>query len=257
MIASEKDSMNTLRIQLRGFTLVEILIAAVVLSLFMTGLFSLFRSGQKASGQAFWIQKVSGSLRNTTRHISQTVQKSSYPSTFVYPGDIKENTGNDFRLHYSWRGTLFATQSASVTVPGNMGTQFLRFVESFPEKQGFAVNSGASLTYHIYSLSAQGRLIYHRFEEVVGGSNPPLYNELSVLTRPTVPPAGAVTMQAQELSEDVESITVSGSNALSTAPSILVDITCRFPRGDTRRSEQAVVVPNVQALMHSSADVNW
>ena len=249
--------MNTLRLKLRGFTLTEVLIASAVMSLFMAGLFALFRSGQNASGQAFWIQKVSGSLRNTTRHISQTVQKSSYPSTFVFPGDIKENTGNDFRLHYSWRGTLFATQSASVGAPGPMGTQFLRFVESFPEKQGFDVNRSASLTYHIYSLSSQGKLYYHRFEEVVGASTPPAYNELSGLTRPTIPPGGAIGMQAQELIQDVESVTVAAGNAVATAPSILVEVTCRYPRGETRRSEQAVVVPNVQALMHPSSDAGW
>ncbi len=241
----------------RGFTLVEVLIASAVFSLFMAGLFLLFRSGQNASAQAFWIQRISGSLRNTTRHISQTVQKSSYPSTIVFPGNILENTGNDFRLHFTSRGTLFATQSISVPAPGPLGTQFLRFVESFPEKQGFNVNNAASLTYHIYSLSSQGKIYYHRYDENPGQSLPPAYNQLSTIARPTIPPAGATLRQAQELIDNVESVAVSVPTTTATAPSVLVDITCRYPRGDTRRSEQAVVVPNVQAMVHPAGDPGW
>jgi Tfp pilus assembly protein PilV len=239
----------------RGFTLTEIMIAFGMFSLFLIGLFSLYRSAQTASSTAFWLQNIATGLRNATRHISSKVQKSSYPSTLVYPSNIIENSRPDFRLHYSSRGRLTPSICRTTTQKTDVGTQFLRFTESYPEKQGFQETTPASLTYHIYSLTKAGLMMYHRFEETIT-STPPDYMNGSGISRPTVPPPFATLVESVELVSDVEAIQIGLQDNAATATPLLVEISCLNPRGQTRRSESSAVVPNVGVVAHP-VETDW
>lgn len=237
-----------------GFTLTEIIVAGAVLLLFFVAVFGLVSSGQKAGGQAFWLQKTTAGLRNTARHITQGLQRSSRPSTIVFPGEIIEPLDSDhsFKVHYSPRGTLFATQSLDIADTTSPGTHFLRFTEATPEKQGFAANTPGEAKYHIYSLTRRGQLLYHRYDETFPATTSPLY--IRSLTRATIPPATTVAAAiAQCLLEDVESIEISCPPGTASTSPVILNIMCKDPRGHTRRKEQIVGVPNAPAISHADA----
>lgn len=222
-------------------TLTELMIATVVLSLFLGGIFYLVRGGQNAGSQAFWLQKTIAGLRNTTRHISQTVQRSSYPSTIVFPDDIVENESPDFEIKYIT--SLYATESAVVAGLNTPGTVFLRFVESTPERIGGSNPGQGLLHFHVYSLTSTGRLLYHKYDQPIPPTAAPLY--VSTISQSSIP--GGAAIVRSEILTDVESIFISASNPEARKSSIEVTITCAYPRGHTRRSEKALVVGNVLA----------
>ena len=227
-----------------GFTLIEIIIASGVLALFMTGLFSLYSGGQKMSGQAFWIQTTTNNLRSTCRTITSIIKKSSYPSVLTFPGSIDERETNDFSLQYYSGGRLFATETVDVSNRAALGSKIFLITESTPAKIGYGTDKAASLTYHIISLSRNGQLRYHRFNEVVTG------NQVNTLSRPTIPPSSANQTYSSVIVEDVESV---NCIAPSTGKGpFQIEITCKYPRGRTRRVEAAVGTPNVDLLARPS-----
>jgi hypothetical protein len=242
-----------------GFTLTEIVVATGTLMLFLAGVFTLFRGGQSAGSQAFWLQKTITGLRNTSRHITQHVQRATFPSTIVFPGRIIENTNDDYWLHVSSRGTLFATQSIAVAGRTAPGRQFLRFVESVPERRGFgssADDTPGQLKFHIYSLTRDGRLLYHRFDETLPLTNPGANYMLGIF-RPQVPPLGLSPTVSQELLTDVESVRFALHDETASTTPVVIDLTCAYPRGHTRRNERIVAVPNVTSLFHDPVDPAW
>jgi hypothetical protein len=141
----------------------------------------------------------------------------------------------------------------ATTQKTEVGTQFLRFTESYPEKQGFQETTPASLTYHIYSLTKAGLLMYHRFEETVT-STPDDY--MKGVPRPAVPPPFATLVESAELVSDVEAVQIGLQDNAATATPLLVEISCLYPRGQTRRSEAAAVVPNVGVVAHA-VEADW
>lgn len=236
-----------------AFTLIEILIGTVALTLFMAGLFSLYSGGQKLGSQSFWTQQTVNRLRNACRHISDNVKKSSYPSTIIYPGNVIENTSSDFRLKFNAREVTCATEA--VNVAGNaLGTYLFQFAESTPERQRFDTDTPATIRYHIYSLSREGRLLYHLFTENAVVTVAPDY--VRSLARATFPPPAAVLERNSVIAEDVESVSIKPQQENMVAP-ITVSITCRYPRGDTRRVEEATVVPNVANFKQPSGAGTW
>jgi len=232
----------------RAFTLTEVIVATGILSLFLAGMFSLFSSGQSASSAAFWLQKTATALRNTTRHVSDRVQKSSYPSTLVYPGKIAENTRPDFCLHVNQAGSLKAVDCLAVESKTSMATKILWFTESLPEKRGFESEVSAFLTYHVYSLSKGGQFLYHRFQETIPLSDPSS-GYISGLSRPAIPPPSATLVESKELVTDVDHVDVGIQSATATGTPVTVEIGCLYPRGKTTRLDRLTVVPNVAAVV--------
>ncbi|MBI3037896.1 prepilin-type N-terminal cleavage/methylation domain-containing protein [bacterium] len=231
-----------------GFTLIEVMIAFGVLSLFSMGVFALYRSGQNASSQTFWLQKEMAELRNTTRHIAAAAQKSSYPSTICFPGEIIDNEDDQFKFHYSSRGTLTSALSASVSGKSSPGTHFLRFAESLPEKQGFQTDDRqAILTFHIYSLTKDSRVLYHKYRQTIPTTSTPNY--IKGVSIPTVP--SGTMVESLELAGDIESVTITAQQpADSGLPKISIEFNALYPRGQTRRTERVMAIPNVPGFPH-------
>ncbi|RCK80196.1 MAG: hypothetical protein OZSIB_3378 [Candidatus Ozemobacter sibiricus] len=230
----------------RAITITELVIATGLLTLLLGGLFALYSGGQSASGTAFWMQKTATALRNTARHLSQKVQQSSYPSTLVYPSKIIENTSEDFRLRVNENGTLLATACLAVASKNEVATKLIWFVEALPERRGFDPEVPAQLTYHIYSLSRAGKILYHRFQETIAFTSPPDY--MKGVPLPDIPPPTAALQEAQELIEDVELVRVGIQEAVATGTPVFLEIHCKYPRGYTRRGDTITVVPNVAAV---------
>lgn len=225
----------------KGFTFVEILIGAVVLTLFMAGLFALFSGGNRISSQTLWIQTTVNQLKLAARQINDAIKKGTYPSSIVFPGQLIEQATEDFFINY-YSDQLFATQTVSLASPQSPATSFLVITESAPAKTGFAVgvNSDAQIIYHIFSLSNDGGLHYHEFIESVSGDN------ISSLSRASIPPAGASLRKYTNLVKDVESVTCIPQNPADDMSPLGVMISTRYPRGSTSRSETAIGTPNVR-----------
>lgn len=238
----------------KAFTLIEILIGAGVLSLFLAGAFSLFFGGQRMGSNAFWTQQVINRLRNACRHVSDNVKKSSYPSTIIYPGQVFENTGNDFRLQYNSKSLIYATETADIAGIAAPGTYLFQFPECIPEKRMFDSDTNGTIRYHIYSLCKKGKLLYHMYEETNISTMPSDYAK--ALSKPTFPPAGAARIRVQVIADDVESVSINPQVENEISP-ITISITCKYPKGETRRTEQATIVPNIHNYKKNSGSGNW
>jgi len=66
-----------------GVTLVEILIAVILLSLLFASANSVMTYSRRETEKGFWIQQAITQLRNTTRAISMKMKQTSYPSTLI------------------------------------------------------------------------------------------------------------------------------------------------------------------------------
>ncbi|HNX74855.1 MAG TPA: prepilin-type N-terminal cleavage/methylation domain-containing protein [Candidatus Rifleibacterium sp.] len=64
-----------------AFTLVEVLIACVVMALFMTAVYQLFIGGSKTAGRAQWVSGTVDQMRNTLSLLSREIRSSTYPTT--------------------------------------------------------------------------------------------------------------------------------------------------------------------------------
>ncbi len=223
------------------------IVACGVLGLFLTGLFSLWRTGQNTSNQGFWLQKTINELRNTSKHLSMTLQKSSYPSTIVFPGNIVEQVHDDFKIHFTQGGTLFATQAIDLSGKERPGTYFLTFVESVPEKQGFNPAEQGRVNFNVYSLTKSGVLLYHRFRAEVPFTVPPDYIKKISFSR-LFKDGSAPMAEAIELATDVEWVRIELLPSHENKIPIAVDISCAYPRGKTRRLERIVATPNVGVI---------
>lgn len=237
-----------------GFTLIEVVIASAVLTLFLGGLFSLYSGGQRLGSQSFWTQQTINRLRNACRHISDNIKKSTYPSTIIFPGNVIENTSNDFRLKFNGQETVFATDTVAVAGAANPGRYLFQFAECTPERQRFEADTPGVIRYHVYSLSMEGKLLYHLYSETNVVTVSPDY--VRSLNRPTFPPAAAVLERNSIIAEDVESVTIRPQQENQVSP-ITISITCRYPRGETRRIEEATAVPNVANLKQAAGTGTW
>lgn len=237
-----------------AFTLIEIVIASGVLTLFLGGLFSLYSGGQRLGSQSFWTQQTVNKLRNACRQMSDNIKKSSYPSTIIFPGNVIENTSNDFRLKFNGQGTILSADAVAVAGAANPGRYIMQFVECTPERQRFEADTPGVIKYHIYSLSREGKLLYHLFAENAIVTAAPDY--IKALTRATFPPAGAVLERNTIIAEDVESITITPQQENAVSP-ITISITCRYPKGETRRVEEATAVPNVANFKQAAGAGTW
>lgn len=238
----------------KAFTLPEILIAAGVLTLFLGGVFSIFFGGQRMGSNAYWTQHAINRLRNACRHISDSVKKSSYPSTIIYPGQVFENTNDEFKLQFTSRTLTYATQTSSISGKSSPGTYLLAFPESKPEKQMFETNSPGIIRYHVYSLANNGKLLHHLYENNSLTTTSPDFAR--GITISGFPPAGTTMIKATVIAEDVESVSISPQAENVVSP-ISLAITCKYPRGETRRTEQATIVPNIANIKKTAGSGNW
>ena len=70
----------------RGFTLVELLIAISILSMFLFYVYRLFIGGQKVAGKSQWIGMIVDQQRNATQQLNIQLKSTSYPTTLLPDG---------------------------------------------------------------------------------------------------------------------------------------------------------------------------
>jgi hypothetical protein len=118
----------------------------------------------------------------------------------------------------------------------------------------FEEDTPGTIRYHIYSMTNRGLLLYHLFEEDNIVTTGPDYAK--GLSRGTIPPAGANLIRSSVIAEDVESVKIEPQNEGQTTP-ITISITCRYVRGNTRRTEATTAVPNISNIKQNFGTGNW
>lgn len=125
--------MKNLKKSKRAFTLVEVLIACVVMAMFMTGVYQLFIGGSKTAGRAQWISGTVDQMRNTLSYISRDIRSATYPTTlfsdtFYDPcdnSDISVPAQFYLRIH---------KDGAPIPVPASGELKVMSWVVCEPEK---------------------------------------------------------------------------------------------------------------------------
>jgi len=117
----------------RAFTLVEVLIACVVMAMFMSGVYQLFIGGSKTAGRAHWINGTVEQMRNTLNYLSREIRSSTYPTTlfsdtFYDPCDNSDlSVPGQFYLRIHKDGVPIAT-------PASGDLKIMSWVVCEPEK---------------------------------------------------------------------------------------------------------------------------
>lgn len=65
----------------KAFTMVELMVACVVLALFMVGVYQLFIGGTKSAGRSRWISGTVDQMRNALTLLNREIKSATYPST--------------------------------------------------------------------------------------------------------------------------------------------------------------------------------
>ena len=232
----------------KGFTLIEVIIAFAVLTLFFGGLFSLYSSGSKMGNSTMWLQSITNQLKSTARQINTSIRKSSYPSLLTFPQKITENKSDCFKLQY-YDGKLESKDCPELTSNQNYGKIFLITTESTPAKKGYSSseNQDAEMIYHIFSLAKNGDLTYSKYKDSESKDS---FTDSFTKTIP-----GAATgVYKTTLVRNVESIKCErkdekNEKRSNTEPQpIQISINCVMPRASTSRTEVAVGTPNVEIM---------
>ncbi len=212
----------------KAFTLIEVMIACGVLALFMGGVMGLYSSGSKMSNSTIWLQHITTQLKTAARAINASIRKSSYPSVVSFPSEIIQAENDCFRVRFA-------------DVDSSRPNKFLVITESIPGKKmnGSGSDVSANLTYHVYSLEANGDLVYTKYKDVVRASS------INTGFSRTIPGAGTQFYRSV-LVKDVDSVKCSKTDSTRDDSPVKVVINCKMPRANTTRSETVIGTPNVK-----------
>jgi len=236
----------------RGYTLIEILIATGVFSLFLAMAYTLFFSGQKVSSRAAWLQYVVNDMRVAEHAMTKAIKASSYPSTItpnnVYDvgGGLATGTTNsaNYYVHFP-KGTGLISSGTLTTGDGLV----LYTVSAKPERQGFPLasdNNPLVLTWSCFQMvpspdnQALGRLVLN--EKLASSS--------------TTPPGYATSLNKKHSDAPLWRRTVLVDNVLSirfdtgamghTPSQVTITLTCVHPRDPALfRTSVSSAKPNV------------
>lgn len=160
------------RRKFNGYTLVEVLIASVVFTLFMGGALSVFFHSQKTINKASWINSAARDEGLALRRLSELAGQSSYPSTLL------ENTLKIAEDNISYKARL-PTGTGNILCPGAGGSRILAFPVcseqrgAVPGKIFWVI---LSLIPSVYT-AGQSELVLEISQEIQYSPGPPDYVE--------------------------------------------------------------------------------
>ncbi|HOT28334.1 MAG TPA: prepilin-type N-terminal cleavage/methylation domain-containing protein [Candidatus Ozemobacteraceae bacterium] len=237
----------------RGFTLVELLVTTVVLSLFLAGAYSLFFGGQKIAGKSAWLQYTITDLRKAEMVITKAIEATSYPTTLL-PSAMHDAGGRDQTLigpnaaqFYVHIVQGLGRKSASSILGANSGVS-MYMPRALPERQGFSTSEDRAgvLGWNIFKLerspdlNTQGNLIWEERETTYSTSAPDYAMAL------TADPFNAPLKRREVLVRNVEWIDIQAETTGHTPTKITVVISAAYPRESrTNRQGTSAAVPNV------------
>lgn len=239
----------------KAFTLVEVLIASVVLSLFLTGAYSLFFGGQRVAGKAAWLQYTIEHLRFTQQAIFKAIKTSSYPSTLL-PSNIYDAGGTTvspgiYAANYFIRIAGIGKIAAKDIISNNNGV-FLVTCAAEPEIKNFSdvsKNKSGKIRWSIFYMkksqnSDSTGVIYMETRDKTYTSNPPDYAASLNLDYKTAKKSGVF-----KLSDDIEWIDVVVSNPGYKPSLINIVLSAKYYRAQSlTRQSKIKVLPNVGVI---------
>ncbi len=136
-----------------AFTITEVLIAIILLSLLFYAAYKVISHARQETMKGFWLQECITSLRNGTRAITQALKKTSYPSTLTRTGaeevvvsykDYRTyDTSGRLRKIDVKSGTEFDLQAKpGLTTPSEGTTVVFRFPVCTPESDSEGYQAG-------------------------------------------------------------------------------------------------------------------
>jgi prepilin-type N-terminal cleavage/methylation domain-containing protein len=233
-----------------AFTLVEVLVVVVILSVFLGGAYTLFFGGQRVAGKAAWLQYTATDLRQAELVITKAIQTTSYPSTLlpskmVDAGGTTTTPGPRSAAFYVRLPLGFGRKTAAEVISAPNGI-LMAMARCSPEKQGFgAEDRVGSLTWMLFRMvpcpekAGQGTLIYEE-RPTTYRTTPPDY-AANLTSDPLTAPVGL----RMELVRNLEFVTISGV-ASHTPNQITITLTAVYPKDpQVIREGTSAAVPNV------------
>ena len=236
----------------KAFTLVEILVVTVVLSLFLGGVYAIFGGSQRIAGKSSWLQYTIDRLRFTQAAIFKAVKTSSYPST-ILPSNLYDAGGTEelpgtFASNYFIRIAPGLGKFSAKEILGKNKGVFLITSRSEAEVTGFqevSENKSGTIVWNVFSLrpspnSEELGIIY--MEEKTQNFNTLAPDYAKSLDRSH---SGAKHRVTFKLAEDVEWIEFQATPGYSPNE-IAITISARYYR-EKSLTRQSIIktLPNV------------
>jgi prepilin-type N-terminal cleavage/methylation domain-containing protein len=236
-----------------GFTLIEILVASVVLSLFLGGLYTLFGGGQRIAAKSSWLQFTIDRLRMTQQAVFKAIKTSSYPST-ISPSNIYDaggtednpgtNAGNYFVNLVAGTGKITAPD----IIKSNDGV-FLVTTRSEPEMAKFqdsSENKAGTICWNVFYMKVSqnnkelGTIYMDERTGTYSTSGPNYARSLNLNF------ASATNVKTFKLAEDIAWIDFQAASLGYSPSEIKITISAQYYR-DKKLSRESIikVIPNV------------
>lgn len=240
----------------KGFTLVEVLVTSVVLSLFLAAAYSMFFGGQKVAGKAAWLQYAVTDLRKAEMVITKAIEATSYPTTLL-PSALYDAGGRDM-TDIGPNATQFYVhipqglgRKTAAAIRGSNNGVSMYMPRALPERQGFGASEDRAgvLGWNIFRMEQspdnpnQGTLVWEERETTYSTSEPNYAMGLAA------GPMNAPLKRREVLVRNVEWVEIQAETTGHAPAKITVIISAAYPRDlKTVRQGTSAAVPNVGLL---------
>ncbi|MBF0548227.1 MAG: prepilin-type N-terminal cleavage/methylation domain-containing protein [Candidatus Riflebacteria bacterium] len=139
----------------KAFTLIEVMIASVILVGFLYGVYELFMSFRRVNDRGMWVSKTTNEVRNGLNLLRQEISKATVPTTIT-------QTGGDSSLYTSDSKLFFSGSPVTIT-DFSADAHLLKFFMGVPGRQGIVGEPDIPTTIMQGLLEIQGgQVIYTR-----------------------------------------------------------------------------------------------
>ncbi|MFZ5949885.1 MAG: PilW family protein [Candidatus Rifleibacteriota bacterium] len=116
-----------------AFTLVEVMIACLIMSMFMYAVYRLFIGGSQSAGRAQWISGTVDQLRNSLTVLNREIKSATYPTT-LFSDTFFDPCDNPDKDVYSQFYMKILKAGEPIKPPSSGETKIMAWVVCEPEK---------------------------------------------------------------------------------------------------------------------------
>ena len=238
----------------RAFTLVEVMIALAVISMFLVLAYRLFIGGQKVANKGTWTAATVDRMRNALTQLNNSLKSTSYPTTLLSDA-ILDPTNNTIDVAKQFFVKIPKTKTISASAVSGTDQLIMTWVVCEPERppaKGVIVYNRLSLKPVLNTMVKVGELwidskaCTFATNPNSGSSDPNTKHAQSgILTTAEIP----VKSRKFKICDDVEEIrfTLPGTALPILEPQpIKIEIRCQFPKDPKTFKENSIMItPNV------------
>lgn len=234
-----------------AFTLIEILVAIVIMAIFVYYAYQLFVGGSKTANKANWTSSIVNQLRNGTALLNKQIKQTSYPTTLL--NDLLKDPTENPNLQVPQKYYLKILQNNQQILPPQSGEKLIMsFVTCQPEKpqqglKGVLVENNLYFVYKTSPFVPVGDLVL-KTKAYNFTTSPPDYAQSGNLNLQPIPNEEKTINICQDVAYVI--FKVDPSATLPTLPTdfkfIQITIHCKFPKDPKTYKENSIIVtPNV------------